>query len=239
MASRVRAVPRSAATSEADPFARPSVSSGTATHDAAPEAAPPPGRSPSGTDIVGATDSKSGAGTPGRRRWQPWWLLAILGLLTLAAIALLVTYLVHRSNTSDAAAAKDAALATREQARQAAYDAAVRDAPLLFSFSYQTFDRDAAAQLGVTTGDFTASVKKLTGAAVKPLALKNHATVKGSVLGAAVIDDTNPNAMPVLLFVDQAVKNDTLPAPRLDRYRVRLQMQKVGDAWKVAGLTAL
>lgn len=174
---------------------------------------------------------------PRPRGGRPWWLLALVGVLAVAAIALGVVLIVQHHGSSNSP--QEAALATREQSRQAAYDAAVRDAQPLFSYDYRTFDKDTAAASAVTTGDFTAQVKMLSGAAVKPLAVKLHATVKATVLGAAVLDDTNPDEIPVLVFVDQAVKNDQLAAPRLDRNRIRLTMRRVGTEWKVAAAAGI
>lgn len=228
--------------SETDPFA--GLSADTATErDRRRRGSPTRKPGSGGPGAPPPADRGGGSGgdgtSPARSPRRPVWLLGLIALLTVAAVVLGVLVLVQRNSGSSSAEARDANLATREQARQDAFDAAVRLAPVMFSYSYKTFDIDEAKQVTATTGDFTAQVKKLLDQGVKPLALRNHAINKGSVLSAAVLDDTNPTEIPVLLFVDQAVQNDVIPAPRLDRYRARLLMKKVGTDWKVEAISLL
>ena len=99
-------------------------------------------------------------------------------------------------------------------------------------------DADFAAQKAQTTGDFSNEVDKVTNPAVRPLATKEHVVVQAVSVASATVDDPGPDVQ-VIIFLNQAVTLDLLPAPRLDRNRVLASMRLVDGQWKVAGIKAL
>ncbi len=170
---------------------------------------------------------------------QRWWrgaftvvFAAVMALVLLLAVA----WWRGPAKAANAAPNKTDALAL---ARTGALQDAVDEAPTLFSYDYRKLDKDLAAARTVTTGDFTTQYDQVSVPAVKPLAAKYQVVVKASVLGGSVVDDSKPNQIKVLLFLDQVVKNTQLAAPRLDANRTVLTMQRVGAGWKVAGVDAL
>ncbi len=164
----------------------------------------------------------------------------VLVAASVALVALLITEIVRGPVDASGAAAVGAG---KNDPQGAARNAALQDAkdaaPVLFSYDYRHLDKDLAAARAVTTGDFTTQYDKVSEPAVKPLAIKYKVVVTAKVLGASVVDDSKPNQVKVLLFLDQVVKNSQLPAPRLDANRTVLTMQRVGAQWKVAMVDAI
>jgi serine/threonine-protein kinase len=107
----------------------------------------------------------------------------------------------------------------------------------IFSYDYRTLDFDLAAARAATTGAFADEVGK-TSDSIQPVAAKYHVVVRATVLGAA-LQSADDRQAAFLAFLDQAVTNDTMPAPRLDRNRVVVQLTKVDNRWLVSGLKAL
>jgi Mce-associated membrane protein len=157
----------------------------------------------------------------------------IVGLMVLAlllAVVLLIQVIKGPGNAGKLAARSDRADAARQMA-----DTQVAR---LFSFNYKTLDADFKAQRDVTTGPFTQEIENVTNPAVRPLAAKEHVVVQAVSLGSAVVDDSGSDIQ-VLVYLNQAVTLDLLPAPRLDRNRVLATMRLVDGQWKVAGIKAL
>ena len=121
----------------------------------------------------------------------------------------------------------------------AALQAAIDEGPTIFSYNYQTIDKDLAAASADTAGSFSSQLAQITGPAVKPLAIKYKVVVTAKVLAATVVDSSNLKQIKVMLFLDQVVKNTQLAAPRLDANRTILTMVPVGKGWKVAGVSAI
>src|SRR4051794_1884859 len=166
------------------------------------------------TGEAGESAAASGAGAKaGRARSTRLGqvIIALLVIAVLLAIVLLVQLIKGPGDGGKLAARED----RREAARQAADTAVAR----LFSFDYKKLDADLAAHRAQTTGDFTNEVEKVTGRALRPIAAKEHVVVQAVSLGSAVIDDSGSDVQ-VLVFLNQAVTLDLLPAPRLDRNRV-------------------
>jgi Mce-associated membrane protein len=158
-------------------------------------------------------------------------VITVLGLIAAILAVVLVVQLVKGPGDAAARAAQED---RKEAARSQAEVAVAR----LFSFDYKTLDADFAAQLAQTTGPYTAEVEKVTGPAVRPVATKEHVIVQAVSVASAVVDDPGPDVQ-VIVFLNQAVTLDLLPAPRLDRNRVLASMRLVNGQWKVAGIKAL
>jgi Mce-associated membrane protein len=158
-------------------------------------------------------------------------VVTVLGMIALILAVVLVVQLVK--GPGDGAARAD-----QEDRKEAARSAAEVAVARLFSFDYKTLDADFAAQKAQTTGDFTGEVDKVTNPAVRPLATKEHVVVQAVSVASATVDDPGPDVQ-VIIFLNQAVTLDLLPAPRLDRNRVLASMRLVDGQWKVAGIKAL
>jgi Mce-associated membrane protein len=167
----------------------------------------------------------------------------VLVCVVVALIALLVVELVRgpsRSGTQSlSTGASSGNPSDPSSLSNAALQAAIDEAPTLFSYNYQTIDKDLAAASADTTGAFTSQLAKVSGPAVKPLAIKYKVVVTAKVLAATVVDSSNLKQIKVMLFLDQVVKNTQLAAPRLDANRTILTMVPVGKGWKVAGVSAI
>jgi Mce-associated membrane protein len=173
-------------------------------------------------------------------RWVRATLIVIACALV-ALVALLILELVRGAPKASADSLSTGASGGGNSlagGRSAALQEAINVAPPLLSYDYRHLDKDLAAAQAVTTGSFSSAYMGNV-PAIKALAAKTKAVVKATVLGASVVDDSNPKQIKVLMFVDQVVKNTQLAAPRVDADRVVLTMQPVGKTWKVAAVDAL
>lgn len=171
------------------------------------------------------------------------WLRVTFTVLACALVALVALLVIEFVRGTPAQAGSSSSSAptgggNTADARNDALQTAIDVAPPLLSYDYRQLNKDLAAAMAVTTGDF-ASAYRGNVPAIKSLAAKTQAVVKATVLGGSVVDDSKPNQVKVLLFVDQLVKNSQLPASRDDEDRVVLTMQLVGKTWKVAGVDAI
>lgn len=115
-------------------------------------------------------------------------------------------------------AASDAAL-------QAAKDYAV----VLTTLDAKNIDENYRKSLDGSTGEFKDAYSQ--GATqLRQVLIDNKASGTGIVVAAAVKSAT-PDKVEVLLFVDQSITNANNPSPRIDRNRIDMTMEKVGDRW--------
>ncbi|MGH3319804.1 MAG: hypothetical protein ACRDN9_06410 [Streptosporangiaceae bacterium] len=153
-------------------------------------------------------------------------VVVILGLLALI-LAATVGVLFRQAREHDAVV----------QARQAALAAARSDAGELLSYDYRTLKHDFATGKADATGQFRKQYAETTSKLVGPQAKKSKAVVKARVLNTAVVR-AEPDQVVVLLYVDQTTQS-TNAKTRIDQNRVRMTLDKVGDAWLVSKLEAL
>jgi Mce-associated membrane protein len=158
-------------------------------------------------------------------------VVTALGLIAVLLAVLLVVQLVKGPGNG----AERAALEDRKEAARSQAEISVAR---LFSFDYKTLDADFAAQRAQATGDFAGEIDKVTNPAVRPLATKEHVVVQAVSVASATVDDPGPDVQ-VIVFLNQAVTLDLLPAPRLDRQRLLVSMRLVDGGWKVSGVKAL
>jgi Mce-associated membrane protein len=145
-------------------------------------------------------------------------------VLALAAAALLAVVARHVSSRNAA-----------DAARHDAVSAAVRETRAAMSYSFKTLPHDVAvAEQGLTPA-FRADYEKTIATSVRSLAEKYHATTAATV-AAAGVTTASPNHARVLLFVDAVSNNSQLKAPRLDRYRINVAMEKQGGRWLINDL---
>ncbi|MBF6192393.1 hypothetical protein [Nocardia implantans] len=116
-----------------------------------------------------------------------------------------------------------------DAAAEAGLAAARSYAVTLTSVDSGTLDRDFAAVLDGSTGEFRDMYTRSSGQ-LRQLLLDNKATGKGTVLDAAV-KSASETEVEVLLFIDQTVTNTASADPRVDRSRVEMTMELVDGRW--------
>lgn len=112
-----------------------------------------------------------------------------------------------------------------EAGLQAAKDYAV----VLTTLDAKNIDENYRKSLDGATGEFKDAYSQ--GATqLRQVLIDNKASGTGIVVAAAVKSAT-PDKVEVLLFVDQSITNANNPSPRIDRNRIDMTMEKVGDRW--------
>jgi Mce-associated membrane protein len=164
----------------------------------------------------------------GRRRSRRLWPAAIASGLALAALGATLAYsLPARLTDADRAAAVGSARTTLES---------------LLSYRGADFDAHVAQVTPQLTSPFREQFATVASTDIKPLAVKNAATVQAKVYEAGVMTTTGDGAegssVRVLAFVNQATTSATQKTPAIDQNRVIATMRKVGDRWLVSELSA-
>jgi Mce-associated membrane protein len=161
------------------------------------------------------TDQALGAGS-GRDRGR-LALYASAAVLLLLLVAAVLLGLQLRSAAQEQAA-RDAALSA---ARQSALN--------LTSIDQEDFEQDVANVLDGATGDFrsdfAARVRDL-----ERLLTENEVIAEGQILEAAIVRADRRSAT-ALVVVDSTVRNTATPDGRVNSYRMKLELEKVGDQW--------
>ena len=119
-----------------------------------------------------------------------------------------------------------------EQASQQAQQAAVAYAQILTSIDSNKVDENFAQVLDGSTGEFK-DMYSQSSVQLRQLLIDNKATAHGVVLDSAV-QSASKDKVVVLLFVDQAVSNTSVPDPRVDRSRIKMTMEHVDDRWRAS-----
>lgn len=211
----------------------PVVTGPTAAEDADDGSAP--GESPepaadtaadSGTDAGtdSPPDSTSGsaldATSAAARRVVPAWLLALVGVLALAAVVWAVLAFRGSSSADEAA----------DAARQAAEQAVV---PVL-AYGAETLEADQQAAHEHLTRRYRGTYDQMF-ELIRENAPNTGTTVEVTVVESAVVR-ASEDRVQVLLFVDRPTTNKTTPEPVTYRDQVTLTMQRQGDTWLVDDL---
>ncbi|WP_024804347.1 hypothetical protein [Nocardia sp. BMG51109] len=168
-----------------------------------------------------AADEKDEAGEkpgPSWRRWVPRPLTAVLIVLLVVAVVFAAVFGWKLEGRNDRNAAGEAALA-----------AAQNYAVALTSIDSSRLDTDFATVLDGATGQFKDMYSQSAGQ-LKPMLQQAKSVSKGHVVAASVQSATEEHAV-VMLFVDAEITNVTNPQPRIDRNRILMTMEKVGDRW--------
>ncbi|APE35621.1 hypothetical protein BOX37_18540 [Nocardia mangyaensis] len=118
---------------------------------------------------------------------------------------------------------------TIDAAGEAALAAARAYGVTLTSVDSNHLDRDFAAVLDGSTGEFKDMYSRSSGQ-LRQLLLENKATGTGTVLDAAV-KSKSETKVEVLLFIDQTVTNIAAADPRVDHSRVQMTMELVDGRW--------
>ncbi|GAA2033204.1 hypothetical protein GCM10009740_24450 [Terrabacter terrae] len=165
------------------------------------------------------------AGLRGVRTWRPstrlLWVLA--ALLAFAAVAVAAT--VGRSAWQQQRD-EDAGAAALAAGRQIAVNFVTMNA--------STFDADTKRVLDESTGAFAKEYAS-TLAQLKPVVTANKTVSTVERAEAALVSGDQDSAK-VIVGVVAPTSNASTPKPEKKTYRLRLDLVKVGDAWKVSTL---
>jgi Mce-associated membrane protein len=160
-----------------------------------------------------------------RKRLWPAALAAAVALVLL--VGTLVVSLQPTMRDTDRAAAVDSARTTLES---------------LLSYSGAKFDAHVAEVSPRLTAPFKDQFTKVAATDIKPMAVKNGATVQAKVYDAGVMDTTGDggdgSTVRIMAFVNQATTTSSEPTPAIDQNRVIVTMKRVGDRWLVSELSA-
>ncbi len=125
-----------------------------------------------------------------------------------------------------------------DRARDNGLAAAASGLPTVLTYDYRHLEEDFARAESLLTPRFRKEYDDTTAKQVEPLAAKYKATSTADVTAAAVVD-AQVDRVVVLVFVNQAVTNSNLSAPRLDRSRINVTVVRSGDRWLIDKLAPL
>ncbi|GAA2033211.1 hypothetical protein GCM10009740_24460 [Terrabacter terrae] len=167
------------------------------------------------------------ADAPARRSTRLWPAIVAAVLATALLGATLVYALRPTVSEADRTAAASSARTTLES---------------LLSYSGSSFDKHVDEVLPQLTSPFKDQFTKVAATDIKPMAVKNAATVQAKVYEAGVMDASGDGSegttVRVMAFVNQATTTKAQPAPAIDQNRVIATMRKTGDRWLVSDLAA-
>lgn len=172
----------------------------------------------------------SGGGTAGRST-RRWWVTAGALVLVIVAMIVIVTLLLLQYGSAQA----------RDQARDKVPSVAKEHAAKILSYDYRHIEDDAKAAAEVTTGEFRAEYRKSMDELVIPQAPKLKAVVQAEVLSAGLssVNDAGDQAV-VIVYANQTVTNTQIEGgSRVDQVRIRITLDKHGDAWLVSKVDRL
>ena len=166
-----------------------------------------------------APDEAAPARPRSRARLALYALAALMLLLLIAAVVLGLRV-------------RDAAL--DDEARDAALAAARQSALNLTSIDQAEFEQDVERVLEGATGEFRQDFQARSGD-LETLLRENEVVAEGRVLEAGIVRADRQNAT-ALVVVDANVRNKATPEGRVNSYRMRLEVEKVGDRWLTSSL---
>ncbi|MFI6776369.1 hypothetical protein [Nocardia sp. NPDC050412] len=153
-----------------------------------------------------------------RRRWVPRAAVGAIALVAVSAsvLACVLGWKLHDRNEIDTAV------------RQAASTAQTY-AVTLTSIDSQNIDQNFAAVISGATGEFKDTYTQSSNQ-LKALLVEHTAVSKGRVVDSS-IKSASKDRVQVMLFIDQEVTNSVSPEPRIDRSRMVMTMERIGEHW--------
>ncbi|MFG1796904.1 h domain protein [Nocardia sp. NPDC049149] len=125
-----------------------------------------------------------------------------------------------------------------EQARKDAVTAADRAVSAMFSYDFQTVDKELPKAADALSPKFRDDYLKLITQAIAPGAKEKQLSVKATTQAGGVISADKSHA-DVLLFLNQVTTSKDSPQGTTTGSRVRATLQKDGDRWLVDQITPL
>lgn len=151
--------------------------------------------------------------TGGRRRR---WLAAVALVAILAGTGGYVAWLRGEQHDKDVAAAQ-------------ATSAAKKYVLALINLDSKSMDSNIKEILADSTGDFKAQYGKSNGV-LRMVLLDHDATTHGHIVDSTV-QSASPSEVQLVFHVEQSVITSDDPDPEIDRSRIGMTMDKVGDRW--------
>lgn len=121
-----------------------------------------------------------------------------------------------------------------EQARTAA-EMIVVD---LLSYRYESVEEELDVALGNVTGPFADEYRRLAAEVIVPVSRERQVGTEAVVVKSGVVE-TTPDAVTVLLFVDQATTAVDAPGTRRDISRIEVTVRDVDGTFKIDRLDAV
>jgi Mce-associated membrane protein len=122
-----------------------------------------------------------------------------------------------------------------DDARTSAAIAATTGVTAVLSYSYKSFNADAAKGEAALTGSFRGEYTQLMAKEVASVAKQQQATTSAQVASSSVISAT-PSTVKMLLFVDQTTTATSFSGPKLDGGRVVVTLNKTGGKWLISAI---
>ncbi|MBF6278414.1 MULTISPECIES: hypothetical protein [Nocardia] len=151
-------------------------------------------------------------------------ILATLGVLLVAASVFTVVF---ERELSDRRA--------MEAAGAQALEVAKVSVPEVFSYDFNTADRQLEAALRKLAGKFQADFAALSTNVIVPAARRDSIVTTASVVEGAVVSADTSTAT-LLLFLNQSTVSTKYQGPRLDGSRILVTMTKVDELWLIEDL---
>lgn len=174
------------------------------------------GQEPSTSDVVDADAPDTTDERPRRDRTKIA-LAASAAALVLLLLGALLLGLQLRSAAQDDAARSDALSAARQSALN------------LTSIDQEDFEGDVAAVIDGATGEFRSDFAARADD-LERLLVENDVAAEGQVLESGLVR-ADRNTATALVVVDSTVRNTATPDGRVNSYRMKLELERVGDRW--------
>ncbi|NUR16667.1 MAG: hypothetical protein HOQ13_10190, partial [Dermatophilaceae bacterium] len=186
------------------------------------------GAEPAAAADTADTDTAAAVDSHRRRVAARLWVPAVGAVVALVLLAAALVYALRPTvSDGDRTAAVSSARTTLES---------------LLSYSGSTFDKHVGEVAPQLTAPFKDQFTKVAASDIKPMAVKNEATVQAKVYEAGVMDTTGDGGegttVRVMAFVNQATTTKAQQTPAIDQNRVIATMRKVGERWLVSELSA-
>lgn len=159
---------------------------------------------------------------PRRRRWPT----ALVAVLVLAAVAALAVSALQLRGINSREEDRDELLGTARQAAVA-----------FTSYDHADLDTSFAAVLALATDDFSRQFTAASGQ-LRPIITEKKATARGEVLGVGVERyEQDEDTATVLVATDATVTNAEFPDGALQRFRLRVTLERGSSGWRVDEIT--
>lgn len=108
----------------------------------------------------------------------------------------------------------------------------------LLSYRYESVEEELDVALGNVTGPFADEYRRLAAEVIVPVSRERQVGTEAVVVKSGVVE-TTPDAVTVLLFVDQATTAADAPGTRRDISRIEVTVRDVDGTFKIDRLDAV
>ncbi|MDT4939370.1 MAG: Mce-associated rane protein [Pseudonocardiales bacterium] len=183
--------------------------------------------------------SKKKARRAARERQRRLLVAAVIALLSVLAVAVVVVVLSLLAWSHQRHQASSARAALAEQQQLSDLRASAAQAAQTYAVDFSTYDyRHLDADFAKISAHLAPSFRKQyadTSASLKSVVVQYQGVARASIQGVGVTSVTTTSAV-VVVFLDQQVTNSTLKAPRLDRNRLEITLERSGAGWLMSNL---